>query len=229
MSPIRFTVGTTDVLSVAQEAPTPAQIREQVREQIRQSIQDAVQQAREGAQEMRDAQQGVRDAQQQVREAQQEVRNAQQQLRGATRAGQRGAAEQTLAGAQAALRDAEAALRDAQAQVHGSHHIVYSTGQLPPDFQHIIPPQAVDLAIGFFITCAVIIIGWPIARVLGRRIERPPRTAAVDSGIGDHLQRIEQAVEAMSIEIERISESQRFMTKLRTGSAQPHAGVPERR
>jgi TPP-dependent trihydroxycyclohexane-1,2-dione (THcHDO) dehydratase len=227
MSPIHFTVGTADVLSVAQEAPTPAQIREQIREQIRQSIQDAVQQAREGAQEMRDAQQRVRDAQQGVREAQQQVRSAQQLQRGATRADQRGAAEATLQVAQASLREAEATLQVAQAEVHGSQRIVYSTGQLPPDFQHIIPQQAVDIAIGFFITCAVIIIGWPIARVLGRRIERPPRTAAVDSGLGDQLQRIEQAVEAMSIEIERISESQRFMTKLRSGSAQPHAGVAE--
>jgi hypothetical protein len=229
MSSIRFTIGTADVLSVAQEAPTSAQIREQVREQIRQSIRDAVQQAREGAQEVRDAQQRVRDAQQQVREAQQEVRNAQQELRGATRADQRGAAEQTLAGAQAALNGAEAALRGAQAEVQGSQRVVFSTGQLPPDIRHIIPPQAVDIAIGFFITCAVIIIGWPIARVLGRRIERPPKRAPVSSGLGDQLQRIEQAVEAMSIEIERISESQRFMTKLRSGAAQAHAGLPERR
>jgi TPP-dependent trihydroxycyclohexane-1,2-dione (THcHDO) dehydratase len=228
MSRIRFTLGTTDVLSVAQEAPTSAQIREQIRQQIRHSIQDAAQQARDAAQEVRDAQQGVRDAQQQVREAQQEVRNAQQQLRGATRADQRGAAAQTLAGAQAALRDAEAALRDAQAQVQGSQRVVFSTGQLPPDIRHIIPPQAVDIAIGFFITCAVIIVGWPIARLLGRRIERPPKTA-IDSGLGPHLQRIEQAVEAMSIEVERISESQRFMIKLRNGSAQAHAGLPERR
>jgi hypothetical protein len=33
----------------------------------------------------------------------------------------------------------------------------------------------------------------------------------------------------MAIEIERISESQRFMAKLRTGSAQGHAVLPERR
>jgi hypothetical protein len=32
--------------------------------------------------------------------------------------------------------------------------------------------------------------------------------------MSEQLERIEQAVEAMSIEIERISESQRFLTKL---------------
>jgi hypothetical protein len=40
--------------------------------------------------------------------------------------------------------------------------------------------------------------------------------------VAEQLQRIEHAVDAMAIEVERISESQRFMTKLQTGgSAQP--------
>ena len=101
---------------------------------------------------------------------------------------------------------------------------------LPPDMpgvtiQHsgmedVIPPQAVDIAYGFFIMLAVIIVGWPLARAMGRRIERRAEgPAALDPALGGPLQRIEQAVEAMSIEVERISESQRFMAKLQNGSA----------
>ena len=85
-----------------------------------------------------------------------------------------------------------------------------------------IPPQAVDMAIGFFVTCAVIAIGWPLARAFGRRIERRSETPALNPGMAEQLQRIEQAVDAMSIEIERISESQRFMAKLQS------AQTPER-
>jgi len=44
--------------------------------------------------------------------------------------------------------------------------------------------------------------------------------------VAGQLQRIEQAVEAMSIEVERISESQRFMAKLRTAPRQSAACRP---
>jgi hypothetical protein len=90
---------------------------------------------------------------------------------------------------------------------------------VPGGMDNVIPPQAVDLAFGFFIMCAVMVIGWPLARAFGRRIERRGTTAAVDSALSGQLQRIEQAVDAMSIEIERISESQRFMAKLQNGGA----------
>jgi hypothetical protein len=76
------------------------------------------------------------------------------------------------------------------------------------------PPQVVDISIAFFIMCAVMVIGWPIARAFGKRLERRAEVPQVSAGMQDQLQRIEQAVDAMSIEIERISESQRFMAKL---------------
>lgn len=96
----------------------------------------------------------------------------------------------------------------------------------------IIPPQAVDISIAFFVMLAVIIIGWPLARALGRRLERRADAPALpDPAIAAQLQRIEQAVEAMSIEVERISESQRFMAKLQSGAAGDRAalGAAERR
>lgn len=186
---------------------------------IGQTIREAVDQAtREAVQEARAAQQEARDAQQQVRDAQQELRDAQQQLRGARTADQRGAANQALFGAQQAVRAAEAELRQAEAQTR-STPMVYTTQ--PPDMRNVIPPQAVDIAIGFFITCAVIIVGWPISRALGRRFERRGTPPALEAGVTDQLQRIEQAVEAIAIEVERISESQRFLAKIeeKSGSA----------
>jgi hypothetical protein len=90
---------------------------------------------------------------------------------------------------------------------------------IAPSMDNMIPPQAVDLAFGFFIMCAVMVIGWPLARAFGRRIERRTDTAVLDPAFAGQLQRIEQAVDAMSIEIERISESQRFMAKLQNGAA----------
>lgn len=187
-------------------------------EQIRQSIQDVAQQARDAAQLVRDGQQRVRDAQQQVLEAQRRL--------AAAHGGQASREAQT------ALHEAEAALREARADLQGIDRgqVTVHTSQMPGDMRDVVPPQVVDISIAFFVMCAVIIIGWPLARAFGRRIERRGESSAVESGVTNQLQRIEQAVEAMSIEIERISESQRFMAKLQSDSAQrPVIPTAERR
>ena len=187
-----------------------------------QTIREAVDEAtREAMQEVRQAQQAaqeeLRDAQQEVRDAQQELRDAQQQLREARTADQRGSAEQAIFGAQQELREAQAELRQAEAQLR-STPMVHTT-QPPPFPQPRIPGEAVDIAIGFFVTCAVIIVGWPISRALGRRFERNVPPPALQGDVTQQLQRIEQAVDAIAIEVERISESQRFLTKVQERSA----------
>ena len=55
---------------------------------------------------------------------------------------------------------------------------------------------------------------FPIARALGRRIEGKGQVAQVPAGTDARLDRIEHAVEAIAVEVERISEGQRFTTKL---------------
>ena len=199
-------------------------IGQTIRDAVQQATQDASREAaqasrdaaRELAQANREAQQGVREAQQQVREAQQQVREAEQQLRDAKTPDERSGARQALYGAQQALKGSEAALGALQAQANNAP--VVWTSQPPFDSRPEIPPQAVDLAFGFFLTCAVIIVGWPISRALGRRFERRGAPPALEAGMTDQLQRIEQAVEAIAIEVERISESQRFLARLQEKS-----------
>jgi gas vesicle protein len=191
-----------------------------IREAVDQATREAQQQVREAQQQVREAQQEtqqqVRDAQQRVRDAQQEMRDAQQQVREARTNDQRGAANQAMAGAQQSLHEAEAALRAVQQQTRDVPFVY--TGQ-PPNDRPMIPGEAVDIAIGFFVTCAVIIVGWPISRALGRRFERRGAQPTLESGMSEQLQRIEQSVEAIAIEVERISESQRFLAKLQDKSA----------
>jgi hypothetical protein len=82
----------------------------------------------------------------------------------------------------------------------------------PPGF---IPHEAVDIIQSFFITVAVIALGIPLMRAFTRRfVDRPPITPVLAANVENRLERIEQAVEAVAIEVERISESQRFLTKL---------------
>jgi hypothetical protein len=64
------------------------------------------------------------------------------------------------------------------------------------------------------ISCAPIIaIGVPIARAYARRLDARP-TASVPPDVAARLERMEQAIDSIAVEVERISEGQRFTTKL---------------
>ncbi len=95
-----------------------------------------------------------------------------------------------------------------QARAQGVREIT-----IQPQFgENMIPPQAVDISVAFFVSMAFIIVGLPIARAFARRMDRRGESASA-SEITPRLDRIEQAVEAIAIEVERVSEGQRFTTK----------------
>jgi hypothetical protein len=88
---------------------------------------------------------------------------------------------------------------------------------MPPFPPGFIPHEVVEIVQSFFITVAVIALGIPFMRAFARRfIDRPPVTPVLAANVENRLERIEQAVEAMAIEVERISESQRYLTKIMT-------------
>jgi len=88
-------------------------------------------------------------------------------------------------------------------------------GVFPPGMPGI-PPQAVEIAQSFFTMVAVIALGIPIVRAVTRRwLDRAPTSIVqIPSDVTARLERIEQAVEAVAIEVERIAEAQRFSAKL---------------
>ncbi|HEX3866368.1 MAG TPA: hypothetical protein VHV78_06420 [Gemmatimonadaceae bacterium] len=78
-----------------------------------------------------------------------------------------------------------------------------------------IPPEAVEMIKAFCATAVIIALGIPLIRALARRWERGslmPPPASPD--VTDRLERIEQAIDAVAIEVERLAESQRFVAKL---------------
>lgn len=81
----------------------------------------------------------------------------------------------------------------------------------PPD----LPPEVIEMIKIICTTIVVMALGIPIIRSFARRWERqsiaPPPTSPELTG---RLERIEQAVDSIAIEVERISESQRFAVKL---------------
>ena len=56
-----------------------------------------------------------------------------------------------------------------------------------------------------------------LAERFARRIDKKPVANAVDAGVMAQMQRIENTVDSMAIEIERISEAQRYMARLQSG------------
>jgi len=57
-------------------------------------------------------------------------------------------------------------------------------------------------------------IGFPLARAFARRMEQGQSAPRVPSDVSARLERMEQAIDSIAVEVERISEGQRFTTKL---------------
>jgi hypothetical protein len=77
-----------------------------------------------------------------------------------------------------------------------------------------IPPRVKDVSIAFFVMLAAVIIGLPLMRAIARRIERGTPQVAMPPEVQGQIQHLMQSVDAISIEVERISEGQRFATKM---------------
>jgi hypothetical protein len=99
----------------------------------------------------------------------------------------------------------------------------------PPPYVRQGPPEEAWVAGGFF----MVLVIFPLTIAYARRIWRrgAVTVSAFPKELSDRLFRMEQAVEATSLEVERIGEGQRFLTKLFTegensralgaGTAQP--------
>ena len=177
------------------QAGAERQAREQTREQLR----EQERQIREDAQRIRqEAEQAAREAQ---RAAQEAAREAQQ-------------------AAQEAAREAAQAGRDVR--VIRIPQPPPPPGQepyaaVPPPWRREpdIPPEVVDIFQMFTVATAAVLILRPMMRAWANRFERRGAApAALPPEVSAHMQRLEHAIEAVAIEVERISEGQRYTTKL---------------
>jgi hypothetical protein len=75
-----------------------------------------------------------------------------------------------------------------------------------------IPGELIPIVL--FTMIPVTAIGVPIARAIARRIEGGVRGAWLPNDVGARLERMEQAIDAIAVEVERIAEGQRFTSKL---------------
>jgi len=117
------------------------------------------------------------------------------------------------------LEAAQERLSSLQAQLaraQGGETFALTEPPPPPVPPEVIPEGAIRMTEMFFVTVAVIAIGVPLARAFGRWLDRRGQApvAAAPGKLEPRLDRMEQAIEAIAIEVERISEGQRFTNKL---------------
>lgn len=89
-----------------------------------------------------------------------------------------------------------------------------------------IPGELIPIVL--FIMIPITAIGVPIARAIARRIEggiRGGMPPSLPNDVGARLERMEQAIDAIAVEVERIAEGQRFTSKLLASRAD--IGRPE--
>ena len=88
--------------------------------------------------------------------------------------------------------------------------------------------EDIVIPIAGMITGIVMVLGVPLVIVHARKLwSRDSAARAEPSSMSDHrLERIEQAIDAMAVEVERIAEGQRFVTKLLSDRSQERVGIP---
>ena len=78
--------------------------------------------------------------------------------------------------------------------------------------------------ITLFVSMAVTAIGYPLARAYAKKVERGGDGPRIPSDVSGRLERMEQAIDSIAVEVERISEGQRFTTKLLSERTPPPPG-----
>jgi len=89
-----------------------------------------------------------------------------------------------------------------------------------------IPGELIPIVM--FTMIPVVVIGAPIARAIARRIEHGAQNHSanrIPSEVDARLERMEQAIDAIAVEVERIAEGQRFTSKLLAGRAENGASA----
>jgi hypothetical protein len=83
------------------------------------------------------------------------------------------------------------------------------------------------VAIAGMLTSVAIILGIPLVIVQARKLWKRDSVASSTSLESDkRLERMEHAIDAIAVEVERLSEGQRFVTKLLSDRAQERVGIP---
>jgi hypothetical protein len=96
-------------------------------------------------------------------------------------------------------------------------------------FRDVIPREATQIAWAIPATLSIFLIWWPISRAVVRWLNRKHTaqydTAALEARLRDRFETLERNLDTVAVEMERLSEGQRFTTKLRAERQAPAPGA----
>jgi hypothetical protein len=97
-----------------------------------------------------------------------------------------------------------------------------------PQQEPTMPFNVMIIPVTLFVCIATTVILVPIARAYARRMDRGASDPRLPHDLTNRLERMEQAIDSIAIEVERIAEGQRFTTKLLAERAKADETLPER-
>jgi hypothetical protein len=94
------------------------------------------------------------------------------------------------------------------------------------DLSDAVPEGAVIISVALFASIAATIIFAPLARAAARRMDRNNENALQTThNLAPQIARLQDSVDAMAMEVERITEAQRFQSKLLAERAKDPAAL----
>lgn len=148
--------------------------------------------------------------------------NGQEGLNAADKAG----LEKRLGTIDARIEALDKQMATADAQVASAAAIPGAIVERPPEVRHG-PPEEVFILGGIFMFVAIMPISIAYARRIWRR--SAAAVAALPHDIVERFTQIDQAVESIAVEVERIGEGQRFITRVLAEQGRPALGEPAAR
>lgn len=97
-------------------------------------------------------------------------------------------------------------------------HVLQGTRETTIPIHDVVPRGAVQIAWAVPATFALLLVGWPISRALARWIDRRSQlsrsTERLSQQFEERFAAMERNIDTVAIEVEKLSEAQRFTTKL---------------
>lgn len=172
-------------------------------------------QASTGNPRQAEIQQAIQDAQQAVQAAQQEARAAQREARVAAQEAKAAAQGQAAQGPGTIVIPSDGGGPPVTIRVDGSGiHVTQSGNETVIPIHDVVPRGAVQMTYAVCTALVAIVLVGPLLRYFLRRVERRQVTATLSAGVQARLDAMERNIDTVAVELERVSEGQRFTAKL---------------
>ncbi len=93
-------------------------------------------------------------------------------------------------------------------------HLMQNGNETVIPIRDVVPRGAVQMTYALCAAFAFVIVGYPLARAFARWLDRRGNSAQLSSGVQQRLDAMERNIDTVAEELERVSEGQRFTTKL---------------